>query len=89
MSNPQKNPTSHGHGGDTQSTPLPEHKSYGGHKRDEAAGGPAGRGNDATARTVDTGRDWGRGDEQEGADGIPEAAKPVADKSKTPNPFSR
>jgi hypothetical protein len=89
MTNPTKNPTSHGHTADTKPTPVPSHKSYGGEKRDEVAGGPAGRGNDTTADTVDTGKDWGRGDKQEGNDGIPEAAKPVAGQTKTKTPFSK
>ncbi|BCJ92052.1 hypothetical protein IZ6_27870 [Terrihabitans soli] len=86
---PEKNRTSHGHSADTKPTPAPSHKSYGGDKRDEVAGGPAGRGNDMTARTVNTGRDWGRGDSQEGNDGIPERAKPVANAPKEKNVFSR
>jgi hypothetical protein len=89
MANETKTPSSHGQSGDTKPTPQPQHKSYGGEKRDEVAGGPAGRGNDTTSRTIDTGKDWGRGDKQEGNDGIPEKAKPVAgDSSKTKNPFS-
>jgi hypothetical protein len=86
MSNPQKRSTSHGHSGDTEPNPVPEHKSYGGEKRDEVAGGPAGRGNDATARTVDTGRDWGAAGKQgEEAD----KAKPVANRPTTKNAFSQ
>jgi hypothetical protein len=72
--------TSHGHSGDTKAPAVPGHKSYGSSERDEVGGGPAGRGNDGAA-TVNTGRDWGRGDKQEGDDSLPEAAKPVADKS--------
>jgi hypothetical protein len=86
MSNPQKNPTSHGHSGDTRPTPVPEHKSYGGDQRDEVAGGPAGRGNDTTARTVDTGRDWGRGDRQGESE---DETKPVAARPKKTNVFSK
>jgi hypothetical protein len=85
MSNPQRNPTSHGHGGDTQPKPVPEHKSYGGDARDEVAGGPAGRGN-AAGRTVDTGRDWGRGDKQGASE---DEAKPVPRRPSDPNVFSR
>jgi hypothetical protein len=66
-----------------------DYKSWGGGGREEVAGGPAGRGNDGKPAGK-TGRDWGRGDMQEGDDGIPEADKPVADQSGgEKNPFSR
>jgi hypothetical protein len=86
MANPTKTPTSHGHGGETHPKRVAEHKSYGG--RDEVGGGPAGRGNDG-AVTTDTERDWARGDEQEGNDGIPEAQKPVAGAKNPKNVFSK
>jgi hypothetical protein len=81
MSNPDKKTTSHGHGGDTKPTPVPEHKTYGG-GREDVAGGPAGRGND-TSPTTKTSRDWGRGDKQ----GEDEPA-PVTPKEGGKNPFS-
>lgn len=85
MSNPRKTPTSHGHGGGGQATPVPEHKSYSGDARDEVAGGPAGRGN-AAGRTVDTARDWGRGDKQGEAEN---ETKPVPRRPNEPNVFSK
>ena len=89
MGNPDEKPTSHGQGGDTKPTPAPQHKSYGSDKRDEVAGGPAGRGND-TGATVDTSGDWGRGDKQDNHDPVPEDAKPVAGESGTSrNAFSK
>jgi len=81
--------TSHGHSGDSKAPALPGHKSYGGSERDEVGGGRPGRGNDGAA-TVNTGRDWGRGDKQEGNDRIPEGAKPVARESgANKNAFSK
>jgi hypothetical protein len=65
---------------------VPEHKSYGGDARNEVAGSPAGRGNDSTARTVDAGRDWGPGDRSGERE---DEAKPVPDRSKTPNLISK
>lgn len=61
---------------------VPGHKSYGGSERDDVGSGPAGRGNDGAA-TVNTGPDWGRGDEQQGNDPVPDAEKPVARQSGT------
>ncbi len=88
MANPTKTETSHGQSGAGKAKPVPEHKSYGGGGRDEVGGGPAGRGNTG-ASTADTGRDWGRGDEQEGADGIAEKDKPVKGGADAKNPFSK
>lgn len=84
MGNPTKTETSHGQSGGGKATPVPEHKSYGGEKRDEVGGGPAGRGN-AGARTVDTGRDWSRGDDDTATENRPVRKSPPEEK----NPFSK
>lgn len=87
MANPTKTETSHGQSGDSKPTPVPEHKSYGSDKRDEVAGGPAGRGND-TGATADTGRDWGTGDDREGKKKLEDKDKPVGKGSGEKNVFS-
>lgn len=68
--------TSHGQSGDAPPTPVPQHKTFGGGKRDEVAGGPAGRGND-TGATVDTSRNWGSGDRSPTQKQEPNSAKPA------------
>lgn len=61
MGNPTKSPTSHGQGGKgTESKPAPEHETWGGGEREEAAGGPAGRGNEEGAM-ADNRRSWSTG----------------------------
>jgi hypothetical protein len=82
MSNPLKNPTSHGQSGEAPANPVPEHNTWGG--RDEVAGGPAGRGND-TGATVDTSDEWGAGKEPDGTDHQPVEGQDEA----TKNPFSK
>jgi hypothetical protein len=54
MGNPTKPPASHGQGGQgTETKPVPEHETWGGGDREEAAGGSSGRGNEEGA-TADT-----------------------------------
>ncbi len=66
---------------------LEDYKSWGGGGREDVGGGTAGRGIDGKPGAK-TGRDWGRGEMQEGDDGIPEADKPVAEGNGEKNPFS-
>jgi hypothetical protein len=61
MGNPTKPPASHGQGGQgTETKPVPEHETWGGGDREEAAGGSSGRGNEEGA-TADTRHTWSTG----------------------------
>ena len=61
MGDPTKIPTSPHHGGKGTAThPVPEHETWGGGEREEAAGGSSGRGNEEGAM-ADNRHTWSTG----------------------------